>query len=97
MENYQSFFKEQTVYTIPYHKLEDLTEIVYGKRIQFLTGNPSSYEYNTNEVDSEWYKKELEHAISIGAMESWEYGIVFDDLCKKGLIKHGKYIVRVSW
>lgn len=95
----QAKIEEKSTYHMNAFRLEDITEMVYGKKIQMLESpNDTTHEYTVHggglgEEDQET----LNDAVESGGLEDWNYDLILEDLCEKGYIKPGKYFVRMSW
>lgn len=90
---------EQHTYHIDAFGLEDITQMVYGKKIKMLESpNDTTHEYSIKGEGLDDYDKEtLNKAIEFGGLEDWNYDLILEDLCEKGYVKPGKYFVRMSW
>ena len=86
-------------YHIDAFGLEHITELVYGKKIKMLESpNDTTHEYSIEGEGLDDYDQEtLNEAIESGGLEDWNYDLVLEDLCEKGYVQPGKYLVRMSW
>ena len=93
----QSFRKEIT-FQIEGRHLELVTQAVYGKNIEIIdSDNDTTHSYTVEPGLADYEQEKLDTAIEEGCLESYEYGVVLNDLCTKGLIETDQYFVRVSW
>lgn len=94
----QEFVSTQSTYHIDAFDMEDITEAAYGVRIEMLESpNDTTHEYQVTGNNSKYDKENLNKAISNGHMEYWNYRIILNDLCAKGVIEKGNYFLRMSW
>lgn len=95
----QAQVEQKSTYHINAFSLEDITNIVYGAKIQMLESpNDTTHEYNISGGGLDEYDQEtLNKAILFAGLEDWNYDLVLEDLCEKGYLKPGKYFVRMSW
>lgn len=94
-------FKKEVVWRISHADLEDIFNDHYNWSSCCIgeVANDSVHTFNVTTVIDEFDKTMLayikaddEHFISIDNV-----GILLDDLCEKGKIESGEYLVEVSW
>ena len=94
--------KQETSYVIEYHKLEELIKKVYGKEFSVISDmeaqNDSVHQMSvdgvalTDKYDltrfNEWVNYNKEGFIT---------NLIMQDLCSKGHLPPGKYLLKISW
>lgn len=61
-------------------------------------GNDSAHEFHVDGYVAEWDEGELAKWIASGGKEGWiGNDVILDDLCRRGLIPEGDYVVSVCW
>lgn len=81
---------------ISYKDFERLVMDVYGKEYSFITGQEmgNDSDWATN-VDDELSDDDMED------LEIWDVsynaGTILNDLCRRGVIEAGAWVVQVSW
>jgi hypothetical protein len=90
-----------TAYQVDYYNLEDFIKSVYGKDYSFIQdqecGNDSSHEFHISKKKLRKYdQKKLEEFANDGEY-CFSADVIMGDLCHKGLIEPGHYIVKVCW
>ena len=94
----QSYFSKEVTFQIDGRQLEKITESVYGKRIEIIeSDNDTTHSYKVETGLADYEQEKLDTAIEEGILECYEYNVILNDLCTKGLIEPGQYFVRVSW
>jgi hypothetical protein len=94
----QSFVTEEHIFCFDYMDLEEITNEMYGKRIEIVNSpNDSNHQYQVQEVNDQSQKKSLEAAIHNGYIDYSHYGCILNDLCQKKHLLPGSYIVKISW
>jgi len=88
-------------YVVDYNDLETFIDNVYGKHFSFTedqeSGNDSSHEFSVSKEKLDKYEqKKLEEFVNDGDY-CFSTSLIMNDLCNKGLIKPGHYIIRVCW
>ena len=84
-----------------YGWFERIVNDIYGVNYEFVADqeahNDTSYEYDVHKRKfSEWENNSLDKFKKEGKY-SYMAGTILDDLCDKGVIEEGHYIIRVSW
>lgn len=95
----QSLVKEKHTYHMNALDFRSITKLVYGKAIEMLESpNDTTHEYNADEEALAQEDEEaLKEAVDCGGLSDWQYDIILNDLCHKGYLKPGKYLLRMSW
>lgn len=94
----QTFVDKKLTFHINDFRMEDITNLVYGKRIPILESpNDTSHKYTVTKQLDEYDQETLDKAIRRGGLECWQYDVILKDLCAKGYIDPGEYFLRVSW
>jgi hypothetical protein len=78
--------------------LDELIAEVYGK--SFAIGSPNDTDYAIavhGKILGEYAIAELHGIIKSGFIETYQLALVMNDLCGKGVIAEGSYVVTVSW
>jgi hypothetical protein len=76
--------------------LEQLTRAVYGKTIQMIDiSKGKTYGYDVEPIYMNYYDDNLWNAVEIGYMSQKHYGLLLNDICIKGMLKPGKYVVNI--
>lgn len=97
-EKIQSFVETKKTFHIDAFDMEDITESVYGVRIEMLESpNDTTHEYSVDANLDNYDQEKLDNAIKNGHMAHYLYGVILSDLCKKGYIEAGEYFLRMSW
>lgn len=61
-------------------------------------GNDTDYSYGIiSEPIDEYNMKYVEELLKHKGVEHWKLSTVLTDLCNKGLLEPGEYVVKVSW
>jgi hypothetical protein len=98
MEKVQGYVSTEQTFHIDAFDMEDITEMVYGTRIEMLESpNDTTHEFTVKAKLDDYNKKTVQQAIEDGSLECYAYGAILDDLCEKTLIKPGNYFLRMSW
>jgi len=85
---------------VDYHEFENFVQACYGGIYDFVAiheaNNYSQYEFNANNVNSDFHEVTYE---KIRKGEYPEYSTVqlFDCLCQDGFLLAGSYTIKVSW
>jgi len=79
--------------------LEGLFKEAYGKPIEMTEGrNDTHYKHEVKrEVFAEYSRISVDECIERGWFEDYMLGSMLRDLCNKGVIPEGCYVVSVSW
>lgn len=94
----QSCVSIKSTYHIDSFDMKTITQKVYGKRIEVgESPNDTTHEYDVDGVIEDYDEEELQEAINTSYMAAWQYGLIFNDLCRKGYLDKGEYFMRVSW
>jgi hypothetical protein len=91
-------FKEQTYFIAEYYEVDELIHQEYPQLSEFECAldqhNDSSIHVTVNgKVDD----KDLNHLLETGEQDFNSLDLLLNDLCRKGKIKEGKYLISVSW
>ena len=93
--------KTETIHKVDYHDIQQFIAATYGLTEFCAIGeseNDSVHEYNVTSKDGDEYDaKRLDEILADKYCTHWELGIVLDDLCRKGLLPAGNYLVDVCW
>lgn len=89
------------VHYVEYRDLEEFVVLEYGRELEFVAdqecGNDTSQEFWVTAEPLPLWDGELIEQWRTGGDPGWVTGAVLNDLCVKGKIPAGEYIVRVSW
>ncbi len=83
-------------------EFDELVEATYGHKYEFAPdvecGNDSSPRFSVKkgEITSDWDKNELAKFIETGECSYFAH-MLFNDLCDRGVLEPGNYLVNVSW
>lgn len=93
------FISVQKSFEVDAFHLQQITKAVYGGAIEMLESpNDTTHEYDVSADElEEWDKEYLANAIKNKYERYFQYGVILNDMCIKGLIEPGKYYVRMSW
>jgi uncharacterized protein YgbK (DUF1537 family) len=98
LQQVQTFVETKKTFHIDAFDMEDITEAVYGVRIEMLeSANDTTHEYTVKNTVDKHDESYLKKAIADGHMAHWQYGVILSDLCRKGLLEPGEYFLRMSW
>jgi hypothetical protein len=98
IEQVQGYISIQQTFHMDAFDMEEITEMVYGNRIEMLESpNDTTHQFNVNGKSDDYNKRTLDNAIKNGHLECYSYGVILNDLCAKKIIKPGKYFLRMSW
>jgi len=95
--------KTKTIIEIDYHELEKLVKEKLGyKEYDFVAveecGNSSSHEFDvSNEFEDAEYDEQDIAKWEKGEFVHYSNGTVLNQLCRKGYIPAGEYLVNVFW
>lgn len=98
-------FKKSEYFEIEYYELDDLVNTHYGLEGDFRymfccdqeAGNDTQHSFNIKkEKLSEWEQEQLDHFIHANPT-SFVTRVVLTDLCNKGIIEPGNYLINVCW
>lgn len=102
MENQPKLICEkQTVTVIEASDLDNFVKEVYGQYFSFVVDqearNDSTHSFpRIGEPLHEYHEKDLKEFIETGEHDHLARTLL-NDLCRKGLIEAGKYVVNVCW
>lgn len=97
-EKVQGYVTTEKTFHIDAFDMEEITEAVYGTRIEMLeSNNDTTHEYHVAPTVSERDQIRLDNSIIGGYLDYNSYGIILNDLCKRGLLEPGHYFLRMSW
>lgn len=98
IEQVQGYISTQQTFHMDAFDMEEITEMVYGNRIEMLESpNDTTHEFTVDGKLGDYEKKQLKKAIEDGNLECYSYGVILEDLCAKKIIKPGNYFLRMSW
>lgn len=92
---------KKTVYEVDYNALDKF--IAHHYQLDDFEGslessNDTTHSYHVEkEPVRSWNQEHLERIIKDKNCEYWKLDLVLTDMCNKGLIEPGQYLVRVSW
>lgn len=95
----------KTTHHVKYGDLERLIEETYGFPEYSIAceeecNNDTALTFDVNaamKYRSEYDFKDLEEMIATKKTKQWRTGLLMDDMCRRGLIPEGSYVVEVSW
>ena len=94
-------FKLAPKYVIDYHDFGTFVQEVYGLRDRFdilETPNDSTHSYSGIDGKmSEYEETQLAEMIKDGCGEYYRLADILNDLCRKGKIVPGDYLIDVCW
>lgn len=91
------------MYQVSYAWLEEMAEKVYGHALECVAcweqGNDTynMVDVDGKEIDDKWEQKSFDEFVKNGMGDYHTPGLVMNDLCKKGYLEPGRYIVEISW
>ena len=93
--------EQKTVFKVDYNDLDDFISEVYGHRYEIVAdeelSNYSSKEFDIKkEVLDDYDSKSLQEFIDDGKGQ-FNARLILIDLCNKGLIEEGDYIIKIYW
>tara|TARA_R110000851_G_scaffold281823_5_gene435328 strand:+ start:301 stop:627 length:327 start_codon:yes stop_codon:yes gene_type:complete len=78
--------------------LDELIAEVYGKSFEIGSDNDSDYAFAVkDEPIGEYDIATLNEIVKSGYIEDYQLDLIMTDLCRKGVIAAGNYVVTVSW
>lgn len=94
-------YKTVTYYEIEWTALERFVGEIYGQKYDFVSdmevSNDSEHSFKVQKRQfSEWDVKDLE-AFKTTGKTGWRAHLILDDLCNRGLIPEGNYLITVCW
>jgi hypothetical protein len=90
-------------YHIDYEEFDKYVQEVYGKSFNFASdqeaSNYSIHDFSVSKKKLDVYNQKKMNAwlTGKGDEDSFVAGVILNDLCNKGLVKSGYYVVSVSW
>ncbi len=96
---YQDKFKKQISYSIEYYEFDDLIKEVYGIDYESIIDqdNDSTLKINVDGKFDDYDETNLEFFLNSGVQEYYTNRLLLNDLCRKGLIEPGLYLINISW
>lgn len=97
--NYQDKFEKQISYSIGYHDFDKLIEEVYGIEYESCLDqeNDSTLSISVDGKFDEYAETDLEYFLNTIIQEYNTNRLLLNDLCRKGLIEPGLYLINISW
>ena len=90
----------KTVREVSWSHLEDVVSEVYGHQFEMAANeewsNDSAHEFTVTPDVDEWDRGKVDDFVK-GTEHPNITGALLNDMCKRGLIEPGKYLVKVSW
>ncbi|QNK01751.1 hypothetical protein [Dyella telluris] len=79
--------------------MEGIFELAYGKKLEMLESpNDTDYAHDVKREElDQWDEETIAEAVESGGFECYNLGIFLNDLCNKGILPEGHYVVRMSW
>lgn len=81
--------------------LDEICKEVYGKAIDMGSPNDTDYSCSVKkdnpDIDNEADAEEIDLIVANGFFEDWQLNLVMSDLCRRGAIPEGNYVVTMSW
>ena len=99
---YQNKFIRNVYHVIEYSDFEDIIKAEYEvPDFSFVAeaeaNNDSSYDYHVTDGGlDKWDKEEVENFRKTGEI-GYNIQALLDDMCYRGLIDAGRYLIKVSW
>ena len=90
----------KTTHFVNYSEVEGFIAESYGIKNFEITESPNDTDYTFNvtaEPLDEYTAPKVAEKISQGWAEHYYIGSILDDLCGKGLLPAGTYVMRVCW
>ena len=93
-------FRRVEYWEVEYGDLEQLIGDTYGKEFSVISalccGNDTMHSVRAQNCADKWEKREIQDWLDGGHEEIGLHGI-FSDMCEKGLLEAGDYLVNVYW
>lgn len=93
-------FKKVEYFEIEYHELDDIINSIYPD-IDFECAldkmNDSCVSYSIDGILNEYDEQELLKLLEGEPQEYNSEQILLNDMCRKGLIEKGNYLINISW
>jgi len=93
--------KREIVMMCDYDEIENIIMDTYGKYYEIPSGeelnNDSSLTFNCAKGELYEYDKETLDRFIYTGRGDWLLNILVQDLCNKGKLAEGKYVMSVSW
>ena len=90
-------FRKETIFTTDDYSLSIFIKEQYGMEDRcafFSAGNDTSYVFNVNaSVNTDAVAAMMKYS----GVDITELGEIMDDLCSRGVIEPGKYLLNVCW
>ena len=92
---------KKTIFEVDYNDLDRF--IAHHYQLNYFEGTLESSNDTSHSITvekeplSKWDVTDMEKILKDGNCEYWKLHIVLQDLCNKGIIEPGQYLVRVSW
>lgn len=93
--------KKQEVYELDYWELQELIKEEFGYEYDFVAAeelsNDSTWSVTiTGELDP-FEKAEVDKFAETGVWPDYGTHMIFDEMCRRGTLNPGRYIVEVLW
>ena len=93
---------KETVFQIDDNVFDQIVNEVYGKTdFSFVASeemsNDTAKSFDVEKEPLDKWDQEILDEFIKGNRHQWVAAIIFNDLCNKGIIEEGEYIVYVSW
>lgn len=99
-----SIFKKKVYFETTYHELDKFIAEKFGLpsfegTLESSNDSQHTYSVSNNPDDPmlKWDKQDVEKAIKDKSCEYYSLGKVLDELCRRGELEPGEYLVEVSW
>lgn len=93
---------KKTMIEVDYHEVECLIQETYGIKEYNIacaeeTGNDTALSYTISPEEADEYTLESIEKMRSGKEVSYRTQSIMDDLCFRGLIEAGDYVIEISW